>query len=114
MYGRQSNLEVKDNLNTLKDDCSSRTDPSMFSSIVTALFYHSNKIRSAFPAFKSTKHLIPQSTPQCPLDQIPIRDQFPKLSQYKLCSFSRPRTPVVCLNPLEPSVNCLKKSVTFR
>ena len=50
-YEPQSNLEEKDNPSILKDDFSSKTDPSIFTSTTPS-----------FPALKSTSHFLPQST----------------------------------------------------
>ena len=78
----QFNLEEMINPNILKDDFSSRTDPSIFTLIKPLLLDWSNKTNEVFPALKSTTSYPSQ---QCHLDQIqvqkPIRvvatDQMP-------------------------------------
>ena len=99
----QFNLEEKDNASTLKDDFSSRTDPSTFTSIVTVLLHHSNKISSVFQAFKSTRHFLPQSTVSYIILQFVI--DFISFLSTNYALSQDPRTPVTCLNPLEPSVD---------
>ena len=64
----QSNLEEKVNPIILKDDFSSRTDPSIFTSITPVLLDWSIETSSVFPALKSTSHFLPQSTVFCRSD----------------------------------------------
>ena len=45
-----------------KDDFSSTTDPSIFTSIVPVLLGKSNETSTVFPAVKSTSHFLPQSS----------------------------------------------------
>ena len=52
----------------LKDDFSSRTDSSIFTSITPALLERSNKTSWFFPELKSTSNFLP--SPQCLVDQI--------------------------------------------
>ena len=52
MWKPQSNLEEKVNLSILKDDFSSRTDPSIFTSIEPLLLDLSNETSWVFPALK--------------------------------------------------------------
>ena len=53
----QSNLGKKVNPSILKDDFSSKTDPSIFISIAPVLSDHLNETSWAFPTLKSTSHL---------------------------------------------------------
>ena len=55
----QSNLQEKGNLGILRDDFSSRTSPSIFTSIT------SNKTSWLFPALKPTSHFLLKSTVSC-------------------------------------------------
>ena len=57
----QSQNKENDNSNTLKDNFSSRTDPSTLT-IAPQLPEQSNETSSAFLELKSTNHLLPQST----------------------------------------------------
>ena len=68
MQEPQSNLEEKVNSSILKDDFSSRTDPSIFTSIEPLLLDRSNETSWVFPALKSTSHFLPQSTVSCRSD----------------------------------------------
>ena len=52
----------------LKDDFSSRTNPSIFTSIEPLLLDQSNETSWVFPALKSTSHFLPQSTVSCRSD----------------------------------------------
>ena len=54
-------LAEKVNPSILKDDFSSRTDPSFFTSIASAFLDRSNETNLVFPALKSTYHPLPQS-----------------------------------------------------
>ena len=65
----QSNLEEKVNLSILTDKFSSRTDPSISTSIEPVLLDWSNETSWVFPALKSTSHFLPQ----CLLDQIQVQ-----------------------------------------
>ena len=58
MYELQSNLEQKVNPSILKDDFSSTTDPSIFTSIAPVLLDRPNKTSWVFPALKSTNHFL--------------------------------------------------------
>ena len=60
MLEPQSNLEEKVNPSILKDDFSSRKDPSSFKTIV--FLDRSNETSVVFPALKPTSHFLPQST----------------------------------------------------
>ena len=62
MWEPQSNLEEKVNPSNLKDYFSSRTEPSIFTSIEPVLLDQSNKNSWVFPALKSVRHFLPQST----------------------------------------------------
>ena len=55
----QSSLEEKVNPSTLKDEFSSRADPSIFTSVAPVLLEQSNSTSWVFPALKSTSHLLP-------------------------------------------------------
>ena len=61
----QSNLEEKVNPSILKDDFSSRTGPSIFTSITPVLLEWSNKISRVFPALKSRSHFLHWFTVSC-------------------------------------------------
>ena len=58
----QFRREEKVNPSILKDDFSSRTNPSIFTSIAPVLLDRSNETSWVFPALKSTSHFLPQST----------------------------------------------------
>ena len=58
----QSSLELKVNPSILKNDFTSRTNPSIFTSIEPVLLYRSIETSWIFPALKSTNHFLPQST----------------------------------------------------
>ena len=62
MQEPQSNLEEKASPSILKDDYSSRLDPSIFTSVAPALLDQSNETSWVFPAMNSTSHYLPQST----------------------------------------------------
>ena len=62
MLEPQSNLEEKDNPNILKDDFSTRNDPSIFTSIAPVLLDQSNETSWIFPALRSRSHFLHQST----------------------------------------------------
>ena len=62
MSEAQSNLEEKVNPSILKDDFSSRTGPSIFTTITLVLLDWSNETSRVFPALKSASHFLPQST----------------------------------------------------
>ena len=49
----------------LKDDLSSRTDSSIFTSVAAVLLDWSNETIWVFPALISTSHFLPQSTVSC-------------------------------------------------
>ena len=55
-------LEETVNSSIFKDDFSSKTDPSLFTSIAKVLLNWSNKTNRVFPALKSASHFLPQST----------------------------------------------------
>ena len=57
-----SNLEEKVNASILKDDFSSRTDPSIFTSIAQVFLDWSSETSLVFPALKSTSHFLHKST----------------------------------------------------
>ena len=61
----QSNLVEKDNSSSLKDDSSSRTDPSIFTSIALALLDRWKETNWVLSALKSTGHFQPQSSMSC-------------------------------------------------
>ena len=65
---QESNLEEKHNSSILKIDFSSRTDPSILTSIAPLLLHHLNKTGWVFPGLKSTNHFLPQSTVSCRSD----------------------------------------------
>ena len=60
MQEPRSNLEEKGNPNILKDDFSSRPDPSIFTSIAPVLLDGSNKTIWILPTLKSKSHFLPQ------------------------------------------------------
>ena len=61
----QSKYEEKVNSSILKDDFSSRADPSIFTSIVTGILDWSSKTCWGFWALKSTNYLLAQTTVSC-------------------------------------------------
>ena len=63
-------LEEKVNLSILKDDFSSTTEPSIFTSIEPLLLDRPNETSWVFPALKSTSHFLPS---QCLIDQIQVQ-----------------------------------------
>ena len=65
MYEPQSNLEEKENSSILKDDFSSKTDWSIFTSIAPELLDQSNKTSWVYPALKSTSHFLSQPIGSC-------------------------------------------------
>ena len=66
--GAPFQIEKKVNPRILKDDFSSRTDPSIFTSIAPVFLDRSNETCWVFPALKSTSHFLPQSTVSCRSD----------------------------------------------
>ena len=56
-----SAVKRKVNLSVLKDDFSSRTDPSIFKSIVPELLDQSDELSWVFPGFK-TSYFLPDHT----------------------------------------------------
>ena len=58
----QFNLEEKVNPSILKDDFSSRTCPSIFTTIAPVLLDQSNRTSCFCPALKSRSQFMPQST----------------------------------------------------
>ena len=58
----QSNLEKKVNPSILKDDFSSRTDLSIFTSIAPVLLGRSNETSRVFQVLKSTTYFLLQFT----------------------------------------------------
>ena len=61
-FGREVNPSI------LKNDISSRTDPSIFTSLAPVLLDQSNETSWVFPALKSTSHFLPQSKVSCRSD----------------------------------------------
>ena len=64
----QSNLEEKVNHSILKYYFFSRTDPSIFKSILPVFLDWSIETSWVFPALESTSHYLPQSTVSCRSD----------------------------------------------
>ena len=50
------------NTSIIKDDFSSKTDPSIFASLEPLLSHQSSKTSWVFPALKSTSHFLPYAT----------------------------------------------------
>ena len=61
MYNPNPILEGKQTTN-LKNDFSSRTEPSIFTSIAPVLLGRSDETSQVFPVLKSTSPFLPQST----------------------------------------------------
>ena len=72
MYELQSTLEEKVNPSHLKNDFSSRTDASIFTSIAPVSLDWSNKTSSVFPVLKSTRYFL-----VCLVDQIQVQKPIP-------------------------------------
>ena len=61
LSNRDINLEEQLNPSIVKDDFSSRTDPSIFISITAVLLDWSNQTRWVIPTMKPTSHYLPES-----------------------------------------------------
>ena len=75
MLESHSSLVEKDNPSILEDDFSSRTDPSIYTSMAPVLLDWSSKNSWVFLAVKSTDHFVSQSTliRKSELDQIQVQ-----------------------------------------
>ena len=82
-FRRESNLEEKFNPSIIKYDFSSRTDPSISTSIAPVFLDQSNEISWVFLALNSTSQFLSQSTVSSDSIWIQFRSQFNWLPQIR-------------------------------